>query len=148
MITGSALFGVFQAIGKAYIPLILMTCAVAVKAVLNPILMSVPMVNITGAAVSTAAGYMIIAVIGSVILSRQLSSEISVVRCVFKPFVSAVLCAGTARVVYCLTGSGLHKPFNVVLSVLAGALVYGISLILAGDFRKNRQLIKIGKKNS
>lgn len=148
MITGSALFGVFQAIGKAYIPLVLMTCAVAVKAVLNPILMSVPMVNITGAAVSTAAGYMIIAVVGSVILSRQLSSEISVVRCVFKPFVSAVLCAGTARVVYCLTGSGLHKPFNVVLSVLAGALVYGISLILAGDFRKNRQLIKIGKKNS
>lgn len=148
MITGSAMFGAFQAIGKAYIPLILMSCAVAVKAILNPVLMSVPAINITGAAISTAAGYMVIAVAGAAVLKKQLSSEISVVRCVFKPFICSVLCAGTARLVYEFAGNGLHKPFDVIIPVLAGGFVYGISLILSGEFRVKRQLIKIGKKNS
>lgn len=42
MIIASAMFGVFQAIGKAHIPLILMCCAVALKALLNPLLYQFP----------------------------------------------------------------------------------------------------------
>lgn len=146
MITGSAMFGVFQAIGKAYIPLILMSCAVALKAVLNPLLMSIPCVNITGAAISTAAGYSAIALAGSVILKKELSGEISVIRCVIDPFLGAVLCAAGAFLAYKTVGFNLQKPFNVILPVFTGVLIYGISLISTGEFRQKRRLIKNGKK--
>lgn len=148
MITGSAMFGVFQAIGKSYIPLVLMSCAVALKAILNPILMSIPGVNITGAAISTAAGYSVIAVVGSIIIRKQFAGGISVVMCVIKPLFSSVLCAAAAFVAYNTFGNDLKQPLNVMIPVICGALVYGISLILTGDFRQNRRLIKIGKKIS
>ena len=146
MITGSAMFGVFQAIGKAYVPLILMSCAVALKAVMNPLLMSIPCVKITGAAISTAAGYSVMAAVGSFILKRELSREISVVHCVMKPFLCSILCAAGAFLVYQTVGIGLPKPFNVILPVFAGALIYGISLISTGEFRQKRRLIKNKEK--
>ena len=147
MIIASALFGVFQAIGKAYIPLLLMCGSVALKAMLNPMLMSVPQLNISGAAISTAAGYLLMAAAGSVLLKKHLSPGISIIRCVFRPFVNSAACGLTAFIVYRLLTKGSGSPFCVILSVISGAFVYGILLITGLNFRKKRQLIDCSKKN-
>ena len=142
MITASAMFGVFQAIGKAHIPLLLMTASVGIKAVLNPILMSVPQLNIAGAALATAAGYIFMAITGSLLLRKHLSPCISVFLCVRKPLVGSLLCAGCAFLVCSLLPDSLGNLLRTVVSVVSGAFVYGISLIINSDFRGKRQLIK------
>lgn len=148
MIIASALFGVFQAVGKAYIPLLLMCGSVAVKAGLNTLLMSIPQLNISGAAISTALGYMLMAVAGVALLKKHLSPEIRIFHCVKTPLVGSIACGATALCVHrgLLKGSG--SPFCVIISVICGAIVYGLLLIIGFDFRKKRQLIDYAKKNS
>lgn len=149
MIIGSSMFGVFQAIGKAYIPLLLMSCAVAVKSILNPLLMSVPQINISGAAASTAISYIIMTITGSIILKKQLSSEISVLHCIKKPLICSALCGTAAYMVYHIPEYTLaEQPFSVIISIAAGVLVYGISLILTNDFSAKRQFIKKKEKKT
>ena len=147
MIIASAMFGVFQAIGKAHIPLILMCCAVALKALLNPLLISIPALNISGAAVSTAAGYIMMAAAGSLILRRKLGGKISVFACVKRPLFCSLLCGVSAALVFQVVKNALPSPLNVITAVFAGAIVYGISLISTLDFRKKRRLIKSAGKN-
>lgn len=148
MIIASALFGVFQAVGKAYIPLLLMCGSVAVKAGLNPLLMSIPQLNISGAAISTALGYMLMAVAGVALLKKHLSPEIRIFHCVKTPLVGSLACGATALCVHRVLLKGSGSPFCVIISVICGAIVYGLLLIIGYDFRKKRQLIDYAKKNS
>ncbi len=142
MIIASAMFGVFQAIGKAHVPLILMSFSVGIKALLNPILMSVPQLNISGAALATAIGYVFMSVTGALLLKKLLSPCVNVVSCVWRPFLGALACAACAHVVYSLMNSHVGNLICVAVSVVSGAFVYGISLIINSDFRKNRRLTK------
>lgn len=142
MIIASAMFGVFQAIGKAHVPLILMSFSVGIKALLNPVLMSVPQLNIAGAALATAVGYVFMSVTGAVLLKKYLSPCVNVVSCVWRPFLGSAACAACAYVVYSLMDSHFGNLICVAVSVVSGAFVYGISLIINSDFRKNRRLIK------
>lgn len=148
MIISSALFGIFQAVGKAYIPLLLMCGSVLIKAILNPLLMSVPQLNISGAAVSTALGYFLMAAAGSALLKKYLSPDIRVIQCVKAPLLRSAACGLTAFCVHRLVFNGTNSPLCVIVSVICGAFIYGILLILGTDFRKNRQLIKFTAKNS
>ena len=148
MIVASAMFGVFQAIGKAHIPLVLMCFSVALKAILNPVLMSVPQLNICGAALATSACYIMVALTGSVILRRELRGKISVFSCVCRPLISSLFCGIAAGIAYNVLKYSAGMPLNVIIAVLSGAFVYGISLIPTVDFRRNRQLIKSNRKNS
>lgn len=148
MIVASSMFGMFQAIGKAYIPLVLMACSVGLKALLNPLLMSIPQLNIAGAAISTAAGYMLMAVAGSVILRRQLSQEIRVSACIRAPLIASVLCGAAAFLVSNLMPQSCGRILSVAVPVISGAFVYGISLIINSIFRKKRQFIICAKKIS
>ncbi len=142
MIIASAMFGVFQAIGKAHVPLILMAASVGIKALLNPLLISVPQLNIAGAALSTAAGYVFMAISGSLLLKRYLSPCISIFRCVSRPLLGSAACAGAAFLCFTLLPDDLETALHVGFSVILGAFVYGISLIINKDFSKKRQLIK------
>lgn len=148
MIVASAMFGVFQAIGKAHVPLVLMCFSVALKAILNPVLMSVPQLNICGAALATSACYFMVALTGSLILRRELKGKISVFSCVSRPLISSLFCGAAAGIVYNVLKYSAGTPLNVIIAVLSGAFVYGISLIPTAIFRRNRQLIKSDRKNS
>ena len=148
MIIASALFGVFQAIGKAYIPLLLMCCSVGIKALLNPVLMSIPQLNISGAAISTALGYMLMAFAGVMLLKKHLSPKIRIFHCVKSPLTGSIACGITAFCVHRMAFNGSGKPLFVIISVICGAIVYGILLIIRFDFRKKQQLINYVKKKS
>lgn len=142
MITASALFGVFQAIGKSHVPLVLMTVSVGIKAALNPLLMSVPKLNIAGAALASAAGYVFAAAAGAVLVKRYFSLSVDVFSCVKKPLFGSILCALSAFLVNNLLPDSLGNLPNTVISVFTGAFVYGIFTIINTDFREKRQFQK------
>lgn len=134
MVTTSALSGVFQAIGKPLIPLVTMSIAVAVKAILNPILLSVPQLNITGAALATAGGYLAAAIAGLAIMNRYVRA-ISLLRTYILPLLYSLVCSASASAVYHVLAANTNQPIATVSAVSAGVLVYVILLIINGAFR-------------
>ncbi len=139
MIISSAMFGIFQIIGKAHIPLLLMTASVGIKAALSPLLMSIPRLNLTGAAISTAFSYFFMAIVGSILLKKYISADLSVFSCVVSPLVCSLLCAGSAYAVNKLIFGASSSIVCVAVSVVSGAIIYGLSLIMNSKIRKIRQ---------
>lgn len=134
MVFASALSGIFQAIGRADIPLWLMGGAVVIKAVLNPLLISIPQLNISGAALATVAGYIFASAAGMVLLKKN-KIHISLLRSTFHIVICGTACAFAAGMVYSMLSGRLIQPFVTVVSVFTGGLVYVILLITMGVFR-------------
>ncbi len=147
MVISSAMFGVFQAIGKAHIPLLLMTGSVIIKLLLNPILISIPALNISGAPLASVIGYIFMAVCGGAVLNRNIPRKVNIVKAVFKPLVFGVICAVAARITYSLLLEVVDPTLNVIFSTFAGAVIYGISLILDTIFGTSGIISRKNKKN-
>ncbi|MDE7230733.1 MAG: polysaccharide biosynthesis C-terminal domain-containing protein, partial [Oscillospiraceae bacterium] len=137
MVLSSAMFGIFQSINKAHIPLFLMTGSVLIKLLLNPVLISVPQLNISGAPLAGIAGYIFMTICGSVILNKVLPKKINILSAVSKPIVCGIICGFSAYIVHSLLENKINSTPNVLFSTFAGAIVYIISLILSGVFRTN-----------
>lgn len=135
MTASSALFAIFQSIGKARVPLVLMSASIVLKFILNPILISIPSLNIAGAALSSVIGYVIMAIGGTICLKKALPVKISVFGAFFKPFICACGCAAAAFFVNNLLQNTVNLTLNVIFSTFSGAFVYAILLILTGCFR-------------
>lgn len=130
MVLSSAMFGIFQAIGKPHIPLIMMSGSVLIKFLLNPILISVPCLNISGAPLASVIGYFFMTVCGSIYLNKVIPQKISLLSSVIKPMIFGALCAIVAYLTYNLLCNNINGMLSVLFSTLTGVFVYGILLIL------------------
>lgn len=135
MVTASSMFGVFQSICKAHIPLILMICSVAAKLLLNPLLISIPAVNISGAALSSAAGYILMYVFGAAAMKKSIPVKISLTRAVVPPALCGIACGVGAYFAHMFFKNRFNSVPAVLLSVGTGAILYVLLLIITGVFR-------------
>ena len=135
MVTSSAMFGIFQAIGKAHIPLLLMICSVAGKLILNPILISIPAVNISGAALSSAAGYILMMLMGALAMKKYIPVKINLPRAVIPPALCGIACGFGAYFAHLILKNHLNELLSVLISIGTGAILYVILLIISGIFR-------------
>lgn len=148
MTASSAMFGIFQSIGKARVPLILMSCSIALKFLLNPLLISIPSLNIAGAALSSVIGYIIMTIGGTIMLKKAIPVKIGVFGAVFPPFICACGCGTAAFFMHRLLDNNVNPTFNVIISTISGAFIYAILLILTGCFRTSGiRKAKITKKS-
>ncbi len=147
MTGAGALFGVFQAIDRAYIPLLLMIGSVLVKLVLNPILVSIPALNIAGAAAASVAGYFLMSVSGIVILTRILPVKTGILRAVSAPAVCGAVCGAAAWAVYHALVGRLSGVILLAVSIAAGGIVYIILLICGRVFCMSGTISKKTQKN-
>lgn len=137
MVLSSAMFGIFQAIGKAHIPLILMIGSVLIKLVLNPLLISIPQLNIAGAALSSIIGYIFMTIGSAVKLRKFLPKSIGLFKTVFPIFICGVGCGAAAYFAYNSLNGKVGLTLNVIISTIIGAIIYVISLIIARFFSAN-----------
>lgn len=144
MVMTSAISSFFQAIGRPTVPLWLMSAAVLLKAVLNPFLISVPELNITGAAISTAICYFFACCAGLILVIKTVNG-IRLMGVMIKIFCSAIGCAVAARCLYSVLVIVFAEPFVTLVSVFSGGIVYVLLLITMGVFRTS-PIIKFEKK--
>lgn len=142
MVTSSAMFGIFQSIGKAHIPLVLMIGSVLIKLVLNPLLISLPSLNIAGAALSSIIGYIFMTVGGAIKMRKYLPRQISLFKAVFPTFLCGLGCGISAFWANKLLADKLNSTLNVIVSILIGGFCYLILLVFAVGFSANR-IIKV-----
>lgn len=147
MVLSSAIFGIFQSIGKAHIPLVLMICSVFVKLLLNPILINIPQLNIAGAALSSIAGYLLMTVGGAVKMRKYLPREIKLVSSVLPILLSGIGCGILAFLTNKILNGRVNSFANLIISIIIGAIFYTLLLVFLGVFRTNGIIkLKIAKK--
>lgn len=128
-------FSVMQASGMAGMPVRIMLMGVAVKLALNCLLVPIPQLNVTGAAVSTTVCYAIMSVISVFILCRRngiSTGDIAVPLCGI--LFSGILC-GAAAYACSMLISWNSELLRLAASVSAGGIAYIVSVLAQKELR-------------
>ena len=120
----STMFSCYQAAGRADIPVKLMLTGAAVKLIGNLLLIPIPEINASGAALSTLLCYAVIFTLSVLFYNKAASCKISL-KSLLPPLLSGILCAVTAFLVYPIL------PFGNMLSLPIAAACSGVVYLLA-----------------
>lgn len=136
------LSSMLQAVGRPDLPVKLLPPALAVKIGVNWYLCAIPAVNLLGAGVGTLLCYLFLAGAQFWCLRRATGVKLSPGRLFGKPLACAALCGGAARLAYelarpLLPASTGGEAACVALAVAAGALFYGVGLLILRSIAKN-----------
>lgn len=123
------LFSCFQAAGRADIPVKLMLSGVIVKLLGNVILIPIPKINISGAAISTLLCYMLIFILCIIFYSKIAKVKINLVKILLPIFFSGIACAATAWIAY----TNIQGKIALPVSIVSAAVVYFIFSYLCGN---------------
>lgn len=134
----SVLFAVMQAAGRGDIPVKIMAAGVAVKLLLNLILIPMPNINVVGAALSTDICYLLI-----MLLSIRSVSELAeipqsrIFSLLLKLLFCGMICAAAALLAQNFLQNLWKTPLTLFISVPIGAIFYIISTHLTGILTKS-----------
>ncbi len=143
----SSLFTVFQAAGRADIPVKLMAAGAAVKAAGNLLLVPVVRLNTVGAAISTDISYAVIFAGAVWALGRTADADIREISGVLAGFLfCGGICGAAAHIAYSLLSVHADNGVSAVGAVFCGALFYIISTYLSGIIGKTTLKMTISEK--
>lgn len=124
--------GVLQGMGRVMVPVISLGVGALCKVVINYTLVGNPAINIYGAPVGTVVCYGVASIINVVLLRRSMKAKWDWGRLLGRPCLAA---AGMGLVVWMIQAFFLDRlgpKLVACLGVAAGALVYGVLLLLTG----------------
>lgn len=134
----STAFAILQAAGRPDLPVKLMLPGVLVKFAGNILLVPIPELNITGAAISTLFCYAVICIPSAAMAAKYTKLDKSYVKGMFcKIIYCSVMCGGgalLAKNVFCRTLDGI---ILLLISIIFGVIFYIISTILLGIITKS-----------
>jgi len=125
------LFSCFQAAGRADIPVKLMLAGVIIKLLGNLILIPVPPINISGAAISTLLCYLAIFILCTIVYPKISGVKINFFKALVPSLFSGVMCAATAWLVY--DNIPLDNKLSLPIAVLSGGMIYLLFSYLCGN---------------
>lgn len=134
----STFYSVFQVIGRTDIPIKLTLVASAVKLVLNVFLISVPQININGAAISTFTAYAVSALGGYLAIEVVTGIDLRIFSCLRLPLVAAVTCAVSAKLCEGFIAGKMPVVVSFALCSVVGMFIYFIFMTI-----NNRNKLKI-----
>lgn len=139
------LSSMLQAVGRADLPVKMLLSAMALKIGTNYILCGIPEINVYGAGIGTLFCYLFLAVGEIVLLQRVTGVRFALRSICLKPLVSAVLCSAGANIAGDLVyqnisffhSGRLNAMLATMAGILAGALIYTVSLVILKGIRMN-----------
>lgn len=144
-------FSVLQTIGKSHLPIIISLIGGAVKLAGNLILIPIPRINISGAAVSTVISDGIICIWAVCAMVKTAEIKIDINNIILKPLFSSVLCAVTAFIsaetMFKLISPYVNFRIITAISIILGGIMYLFSLYLLCVLPKNQIYSPFSKKN-
>ncbi len=150
------LTSILQGIGKQMVPVVNLLIAVVIKVVLTYVLVSIPALNIKGAALATTTAYLVAAVLDIYAIKKHMRVTFPVGLCYVRPIAAALGCGLSALVVYKLLSlvlgtstlmSGIATLAGIGVAVLVYVvLLFAIKCITREDlihFPKGDKLLKV-----
>lgn len=137
--------GILNGEGKTVLPIMAMAVGCVVKVISSIMLVSVPTLNIRGAAYSTLISYIIIAVIDVIMVLKCTKVRISIYDILVLP----LLCASAMILAVVLIYGNMYNltekiSLSVMVSIVSGALVYFLMLLITGtmSFKDIKRVMK------
>ena len=151
---GAALVGVtaplgsvFQAVGRADIPVKLMAVGAVLKTAVNYFLLAVPQLNINAAPYGTILCYFFIFTSGLLLLQTTLKFQIDMAGAFFKPLFCGIVCAVSAYISYASISNLLSARVSCLISLVIAGIIYMIFVIFLKIITKSEiLLLPKGKK--
>ncbi len=133
-----SLFAVFQAAGKAEIPVIIMLAGVIVKLAGNTFLVPIAGLNVSGAAISTLLCYIIIFILSITVVANTAEINIKqIALLLFKISFSALLCGLGAYLSNNILSRYFSSSLVLLVSIAVGGCIYILSTHLLGILTKS-----------
>lgn len=144
-------FAILQTLGKPHKAIIIMLLGGIIKLFLNIILIRQPMINITGAAISTLVSEVFICVLSVHAVCRMTGLRPKISEIFVKPTYAALMCSVTAVLSHeTLTKTELlqiNHRFVTLFSIGIGSIMYFFCLYLLCETPKNIVNYIFSKKN-
>ncbi len=118
-----------QAIGRADIPLKILSIGMLIKIFLNYFLVGIPEINIQGAGIGTLVCYIFIFIFAIISLCKNMRISLNFKKILIKPFVAGLLCAFSALFAYNIFNKFVFYKIATMLSIVVSALVYLLGII-------------------
>ncbi len=126
-----------QAVGRLDIPVKLVAVGLAIKIVLNYILVGIPQINVLGAGTGTLVCYLLTCVMALYLLRRVTKVRLNYFAILFKPFLAAVLSIGASWLLYRAAISFISPKIAVCAAMLIAVVLYGICILWFHALNKN-----------
>lgn len=136
-----------QAINLEKIPLISLMIGSFVKIVVDAILISIPKINVLGAAFGNTICFTIVVIINYVALLKKTHIKINYMSVFFKPFIGAAFSGASAKLTYDIIDlilpewklgvKSLTNIIALILSILVAVFVYLIVMFFIQGFSKS-----------
>lgn len=133
--------GALQGLGKIYIPAIALTIGVAIKFLLNLILVPIETIGAAGAAFATAACHAVAFVIGFYVLRKSMKIDLSFSKFIVKPFFASLIMAVCSYAVYLLLGGINAGRMVTIIAISVAVVIYVLALIALKLFTKEEILM-------
>ncbi|HHU18108.1 MAG TPA: polysaccharide biosynthesis protein [Clostridiales bacterium] len=121
--------GILQGLGKPYVTVAAIGAGIIVKGILTYILTGIPELNVQGAAIGSSVGYAVIGLYNFAAVKKYTGTKFDVNLSVWKPLISGIVMSVIVLAVYYLGRSIIGSSLSTILSISAGAAVYGVMLL-------------------
>ena len=139
-----------QAIGRADIPLKILSIGMLIKIFLNYFLVGIPEVNIQGAGIGTLVCYIFIFICAVVSLCKNMRISLNFINILIKPFIAGLLCAFSAVISYNIFNKFVFYKISTILSIIVSAFIYllgvvFLKIITKKDFESSNVVNRVSK---
>lgn len=115
-----------QAIGRADLPLKILTIGMIIKIILNYFLVGIPEINIQGAGIGTLACYAFIFTVAIIALCRNAKIKLNFISILVKPLISSLVCAFFVNLSHKILCQFIPHKLSTIISILISAIIYFI----------------------
>ncbi len=144
--TSTPMCSMLQAVGRVDVPLKLYAIGMAIKIIVNYILVGIPEINIQGANVGSIVCYGFVTVTAMFILCRETKIIPDFVSIFVKPLFSSLVCAAAAFFAEQLFDIIFVQKIATVLAVVVAVVVYILALLLFKAI-KREDILQMPKGN-
>ena len=139
--------GALQGLGKIMIPAIALSIGVAIKFILNLVLVPIETIGAAGAAFATAACHAIAFFIGFNVLRKNMKLDLTFSKFVIKPFFASIVMGICSYAIYImLTGIELGK-LATIIAIGVAVVIYVLTVVVLKIFTKEEIfMIPYGQK--
>ena len=144
--TSTPLCSMLQAIGRMDVPLKLFTIGMAMKIVVNYILVGIPWINIQGANIGSIVCYGFVTVVALFVICRETKIVPDFVSIFVKPLFAGIICGITAYFSEIFFDILFKQRIATILAVITAITVYIIALVLIRAI-KREDILQMPKGN-
>ncbi len=142
-----AFTAILQSVNRQFLPVKNLIVGLIVKVILSYILISIPSINIKGAAISTTGAYLAVALLNLYDINTKTPININLIRLAVKPILSSFIMAIAVWASFKLLVGIFGQSISTLLSIAFGVIFYVIFLFITGAItEEDLDLIPKGDK--